>query len=133
MASYAREYLPVTSHIVCNTWLQFLFFIKQILSEKKRSSLKQQLAYITPLVEDLKLRKEERLKQFEDIKAQIDKIAVEISGYGNLMNSMNSMNLEEHDLSLRKLTEYQSHLRDLQKEKVYCSLSDFVLSLMLKC
>ncbi|KAL3502126.1 hypothetical protein ACH5RR_036575 [Cinchona calisaya] len=88
-----------------------------IQSEKKTSSLKEQLAYVTPLIEDLKLRKEERFKQFADIKAQIDKIMGEISGYGNLMNSVNSMNLEEQDLSLRKLTEYQSHLRSLQKEK----------------
>lgn len=89
----------------------------QIQSEKKPSSLKAQLAYVTPLVEDLKLRKEERFKQFADINTQIEKIMGEISGYSHIINSVNSMNLEEQDLSLRKLTEYQSHLRNLQKEK----------------
>ncbi|XP_027096442.1 65-kDa microtubule-associated protein 6-like [Coffea arabica] len=86
-------------------------------SEKKPSSLKEQLAYVTPLVEDLKLRKEERFKQFADINAQIEKIMGEILGYSHIINSVNSMNLDEQDLSLRKLTEYQSHLRNLQKEK----------------
>ncbi|CAI9096887.1 OLC1v1033133C1 [Oldenlandia corymbosa var. corymbosa] len=84
---------------------------------EKRSSLKEQLAYITPLVEDLKLKKEERSKQFAEIKVQIDKITLEISGCGHIINSMNSMNLEEQDLSLRKLSEYQTNLRALQKEK----------------
>lgn len=58
------------------------------------------------------------MKQFADVKAQIDKINNEISGYGLLLSSVNSMNLEEQDLSLRKLNEYQTRLRALQKEKV---------------
>lgn len=58
------------------------------------------------------------MKQFSDVKAQIDKINNEISGYGLLLSSMNSMNLEEQDLSLRKLADYQTRLRALQKEKV---------------
>lgn len=89
----------------------------RIQSGKKLSTLKEQLAYITPLLDDLKLKKDERMKQFTDVKAQIDKIKNEISGYGLLLSSVNSMNLEEQDLSLRKLTEYQTHLRALQKEK----------------
>lgn len=80
--------------------------------------LKEQLALITPLVQDLKVKKEERLKQFADIKAQIDKITSEISGYGHIINAVNSLNLEENDLSLRRLSEHQSHLHALQKEKV---------------
>ncbi|THG00400.1 hypothetical protein TEA_024619 [Camellia sinensis var. sinensis] len=87
-----------------------------IQTEKKASSLKQQLALVIPLVEDLQLKKEERIKQFVEIKAQIDKITVEISEYNHLSN-VSSFNLEEQDLSLRKLTEYQTQLRTLQKEK----------------
>ncbi|GFS39098.1 microtubule associated protein (MAP65/ASE1) family protein [Actinidia rufa] len=85
--------------------------------EKKATSLKEQLAFVTPLVEDLKLKKEERIKQFVEIKAQIDKITVEVSGYSHLINAVSSLKVEELDLSLRKLTEYQTHLRTLQKEK----------------
>nr|GEU96245.1 65-kDa microtubule-associated protein 6-like [Tanacetum cinerariifolium] len=82
--------------------------------ENKSSSLKAQLAMVTPLVEDLKVKKEERVKQFADIKIQIEKINGEISGFSQFVDSLN---LEEQDLSLRKLGEYQSHLRTLQKEK----------------
>ena len=70
---------------------------------------------VTPLVEDLKLKKEERIKQFADIKGQIEIINGEILGYSQITNTVN---LEEQDLSTRKLGEYQSHLRSLQKEKV---------------
>ncbi|KAG7032596.1 65-kDa microtubule-associated protein 6 [Cucurbita argyrosperma subsp. argyrosperma] len=88
--------------------------------EKRSKTLKEKLASVTPLVEELKTKKEERLKQFADIKAQIEKIGVEISGYSNHLNDhtiINSLTLEETDLSLRKLNEYQTHLRTLQKEK----------------
>ncbi|KAK9063822.1 hypothetical protein SSX86_017694 [Deinandra increscens subsp. villosa] len=81
---------------------------------KSSSSLKAQLAMVTPLVEDLKVKKEERIKQFADIKGQIEKINGEILGFSQFVDSLN---LEEQDLSLRKLGEYQSHLRTLQKEK----------------
>ncbi|KAJ8564806.1 hypothetical protein K7X08_001266 [Anisodus acutangulus] len=88
-----------------------------IQSEKKSASLKEQLGLITPLVDDLKAKKDERVKQFADIKAQIEKISGEISGSCNIINSLSTLNLEEHDLSTRKLSECQSHLRALQKEK----------------
>ncbi|KAL3830714.1 hypothetical protein ACJIZ3_019516 [Penstemon smallii] len=89
-----------------------------VLQEKKSKSLKGQLSSVAPLVEDLKLKKEERMKQFADIKTQVEKINGEISGYGNQnVAAISYLNLEEQDLSLRKLTEYQSNLRALQKEK----------------
>jgi protein regulator of cytokinesis 1 len=86
-------------------------------SEKKGLSLKNQLMLVTPLVGDLKSKKAERLRQFADINNQIDKISSEISGYSHIVNDMGSLNLDEDDLSLRKLTQYQSHLQNLQKEK----------------
>lgn len=73
---------------------------------------------ISPIVEDLKLKKEERLKQFSNMKTQIDRITAEISGYSNLANSGLTLDMEEQDLSLRKLNEYQTCLRAIQKEKV---------------
>lgn len=83
--------------------------------EKRSSSLKDKLASVTPLVEDLKMKKEERLKQFADVNAQIERISGEISGYHP---AISTLVLEEQDLSLRKLNEFQTHLRTLQKEKV---------------
>ncbi|CAN4087573.1 unnamed protein product [Withania somnifera] len=85
--------------------------------EKKSASLKEQLALVTPLIDDLRVKKDERVKQFAYIKTQIDKITSEISGYSNIINAVSSLNLEDHDLSLRNLYECQSHLRALQKEK----------------
>ncbi|XP_010554316.1 PREDICTED: 65-kDa microtubule-associated protein 6-like [Tarenaya hassleriana] len=86
---------------------------------KGSKSLKEKLEAVKPLVEDLRLQKEERMKQFADIKAQIEKISGEISGYSDQLNKamISSLTLEEQDLSLRKLNEYQTHLRTLQKEK----------------
>ncbi|KAH0681033.1 hypothetical protein KY284_022118 [Solanum tuberosum] len=88
-----------------------------IQSEKMTASLKEQLGLIMPLVDDLKAKKDERVKQFADIKTQIEKITSEISGSCDIVNSLSTLNLEEHDLSTRKLSECQSHLRALQKEK----------------
>ncbi|KAK1387154.1 65-kDa microtubule-associated protein 6-like [Heracleum sosnowskyi] len=84
---------------------------------KNATTLKDQLMLLAPVVEDLKLKKEERMKQFLDMRAQIDKITVEISGYSHLANSGLGLDMEEQDLSLRKLNEYQTCLQALQKEK----------------
>ncbi|CAH9146471.1 unnamed protein product [Cuscuta epithymum] len=85
--------------------------------EKKGMPLKEQLASITPLVEDLKVEREERLKEFRDVKTEIEKISAEISGHGKVINATSSLNFQENDLSLRKLSEYQTRLRALQNEK----------------
>ncbi|KAF8378835.1 hypothetical protein HHK36_030184 [Tetracentron sinense] len=90
----------------------------QIQTEKKSTSLKEQFVSITSLVEDLTTEKEERINQFAYIKAQIEKIREEISGNNYLNDAeISSLIMEEKDLSLRKLTEYQTHLLSLQKEK----------------
>ncbi|KAG8634827.1 hypothetical protein MANES_17G089367v8 [Manihot esculenta] len=58
------------------------------------------------------------MKQFADIKAQIEKISGEISEYSNFNKSlMSSLITDEQDFSLRKLNEFQTHLRTLQKKK----------------
>ncbi|XVE85559.1 hypothetical protein DITRI_Ditri17bG0099900 [Diplodiscus trichospermus] len=89
-----------------------------IQTEKKVASLKEKLASVTPLLEDLRMKKEERIKQFIDIKSQIEKISGEISGYNYPNDTMiSSLTPEDQDLSLRKLTEFQMHLQTLQKEK----------------
>lgn len=81
--------------------------------------MKEKLASVTPLVEELKKKKEERLKQFEDIKTQIEKISGEICGIHPVNDDVSSTDgKEEQDLSLRRLNEYQTRLRSLQKEKV---------------
>ncbi|XP_043721779.1 65-kDa microtubule-associated protein 6-like isoform X2 [Telopea speciosissima] len=86
----------------------------QTQTDKLSATLKEQLASVSPLVEDLKMKKEERIKQFSDLKAQIEKISGEISGY---TQPNGAVTMEVQDLSLRKLTEYQTCLHNLQKEK----------------
>lgn len=94
-----------------------------IKTEKRSTSLKEKLASVAPLVEELKKKKDERLKQFEDIKAQIEKISGEIFGIhpGNEAWTNDAVSntrvVDEQDLSLRRLNEFQTHLRSLQKEK----------------
>lgn len=86
--------------------------------EKRRASLRDQLDFITPLLEDLRAEKDERVKQFADVRSQIVKIRMEIFGC-NLQNEsvISPTTVDEHDLSIRKLNEYQAQLRSLQKEK----------------
>eukprot|EP00268_Persea_americana_P020321 TRINITY_DN2051_c0_g1_i5.p1 TRINITY_DN2051_c0_g1~~TRINITY_DN2051_c0_g1_i5.p1 ORF type:complete len:598 (-),score=142.85 TRINITY_DN2051_c0_g1_i5:432-2225(-) len=87
-------------------------------TDKRLMPLKEQLASVSPVLEDLRIRKEERIKQFADIKVQIEKINGEVSGCYHLNDAMaNHINVDEHDLSLRKLNECQTHLRSIQKEK----------------
>ena len=66
-------------------------------------------------------KKEERLQQFADVKAQIQNILIEISGSCDMVETSLLTNIgeKEHDLSLGRLEEYHTHLRALQKEKVY--------------
>lgn len=58
------------------------------------------------------------MKEFSDVQSQIQKICGEIAGNLNLSESPA---VDESDLSLKKLDEYQSQLHDLQKEKVNIS------------
>ncbi|WJX10616.1 hypothetical protein P8452_01312 [Trifolium repens] len=91
-----------------------------IKAEKRSASLKEKLASVTPLVEELKKKKEERVKQFTDIKAQIEKISGEICGTFSVNDDVSVSStggVDEQDLSIRRLNEYQTHLRSLQKEK----------------
>uniref|UniRef100_A0A7N0ZU31 Uncharacterized protein n=2 Tax=Kalanchoe fedtschenkoi TaxID=63787 RepID=A0A7N0ZU31_KALFE len=92
--------------------------ISPVPSEKKSASLKEKLAAVSPLLEDLRAERDERLKQVTHLIKQIDSLSEEISGYSKLNGNITTpINHDEGDLSLRKLSEYQNHLRSLQKEK----------------
>ncbi|XP_009361055.1 65-kDa microtubule-associated protein 1 [Pyrus x bretschneideri] len=82
--------------------------------EETSGTIKEQLAAIAPLLEQLWKQKEERVKEFTDVQLQIQKICGEIAGNSNLSESPA---VDESDLSLKKLDEFQSQLHDLQKEK----------------
>ncbi|RLN35212.1 hypothetical protein C2845_PM03G36450 [Panicum miliaceum] len=80
-------------------------------------SLKEQLATVVPVLENLKCKKEERMKQFSDIRSQIEKIRFELSEYNDQGDNESSLAEDQHDLSTRKLNSYQAQLRALQKDK----------------
>jgi len=95
-------------------------------ADKQQASLKEQLASVSPLLEELRVKKEERVKQFADIRTQIEKITSEMAEFNSQQHDdvINPVGIEEHDLSIRKLKEYQAQLHTLQKEKVFI-LSNF--------
>ncbi|KAJ1441316.1 Microtubule associated protein [Sesbania bispinosa] len=84
--------------------------------EKTSGTIKEQLAAIAPVLEQLWQQKEERIKEFSDVQSQIRKICGEITGDLN-PDQTGSFAVDESDLSLKKLDEYQSQLQELQKEK----------------
>lgn len=83
--------------------------------EKASGSIKEQLAAIAPALENLWKQKEDRVKEFFDVQAQIEKISSEIAG---ISEHVENPKVDESDLSLKKLDEFQAQLQELQKEKV---------------
>jgi hypothetical protein len=79
--------------------------------------LRDQIANVTPLLETLRLRREERVRQFSDIRSQIETIRSELSDSQQVTISGSTVN-DEQDFSVRRLNEYQAELKSLQKEKV---------------
>ncbi|XVF02748.1 hypothetical protein REPUB_Repub04eG0200600 [Reevesia pubescens] len=85
--------------------------------EKKSGTIKQQLDSITPALRDMRLRKEERVNQFQAVQGQIQKISAEIAGQSEYEDSITNVTVNENDLSLKKLEEYQNDLQRLHNEK----------------
>ncbi|XP_021288700.1 65-kDa microtubule-associated protein 1-like [Herrania umbratica] len=83
--------------------------------EKASGTIKEQLAAIAPALDQLWKQKEERVKEFSDVQSQIQKICGEIAG--NVSEQTGTPAVDESDLSLKKLDEYQAKLQELQKEK----------------
>lgn len=81
-------------------------------------TLKEQLDSITPALREMRLRKEERMKQFRAVQGQILKISAEIEGQSDCDDSSPIVIVNENDLSLKKLEEYQNELQRLHSEKV---------------
>jgi len=79
--------------------------------------LKQQLDTIKLVLEDLRSKKDERIKEFLKIKSQISQICDEIAGCGQY-TSVTDSDVNQSDLTSKKLGELKSHLQELQNEKV---------------
>ncbi|PKA66983.1 65-kDa microtubule-associated protein 5 [Apostasia shenzhenica] len=87
-----------------------------IQAERQMGTLKEQVARRKPLLDDLRRRREERLKEFLEVQLQIAQISAEISG-----NTISSGSLcpqvDEKDLTVKRLGELKCQLLELQKEK----------------
>nr|CAB3493456.1 unnamed protein product [Digitaria exilis] len=81
-------------------------------------SLTERVSSATSLLEELRAMKAERSRQFADIRSEIEKITAEVAGrsYG-YEGSPRASDVEEHDLTIRRLNEHKARLTNLQKEK----------------
>ncbi|KAL2903665.1 65-kDa microtubule-associated protein 8 [Bienertia sinuspersici] len=85
--------------------------------EKKAGTLRQQIDSISPALKEMRLRKRERMNQFLAVQGNIQKIIAEIAGLSEYDESASAIKVNENDLSLKKLEEYQAELKKLQNEK----------------
>ena len=92
-------------------------------TQSSGSTIKEQLEAIMPAVEMLRKLKEERLKEFVDVWSQIQTVSEEIAGSSKRNVQESSLIFDKQDLSLRKLSKFQSQLKDLEEEKVFSSIS----------
>ncbi|XVF24526.1 hypothetical protein REPUB_Repub13aG0135800 [Reevesia pubescens] len=82
-----------------------------------KGTLKQQISSVRPVLEDLRSKKEQRVKDFTETQSQIARICAEIAGNGQSIMSADPQ-VNEHDLTVKKLGELKSHLQELQNEKI---------------
>ncbi|CAI9093212.1 OLC1v1028655C1 [Oldenlandia corymbosa var. corymbosa] len=85
--------------------------------EKMTGTLKEQLNSISPALREMQLRKDERVKQFRAVQSQVQKISAEIAGRSEYNDTSSTVVVNESDLSLKKLEEYQNELQRLHNEK----------------
>lgn len=98
-----------------------------MVQDVKGGSLKEELRAILPQLEEMRKRKSERRHQFIEVQEQIQKISNEIDAYAECMSS--KPDVDESDLSVRRLEELHRQLQMLQKEKVTPNFSLPSLSL----
>lgn len=79
--------------------------------------LKHQMSTISPTLESLRLKRRERVKEISEVEFQIAVISAEIAGSDKSLDP-NGIQVDELDLTAKKLGELKSHLQELQYEKV---------------
>lgn len=82
--------------------------------------MKEQIASVKPVLEDLLMKKELRVKDLSETLTQIEEISSNISGNDYPVSS--GPEIDEGDLTQRKLDELRAHLKDLRNEKVFLYL-----------
>ncbi|XP_009779411.1 65-kDa microtubule-associated protein 5 isoform X1 [Nicotiana sylvestris] len=86
------------------------------LSGKIKGTLKQKLSVVDPVLKDIRTKKQERIKEFLNIETQIAVICAEIAGNDRVIGPTD-IQVDEQDLTAKRLGELKSHLQELQSEK----------------
>ncbi|KAJ6934450.1 65-kDa microtubule-associated protein 5 [Populus alba x Populus x berolinensis] len=81
-----------------------------------KGPLKQQISAVNPVLDELRLKKQERMKDFYETETQIARICAEIAGSDRSFDSADP-EIDERDLTVKRLGELKSHLKELQSEK----------------
>ncbi|KAL8147832.1 hypothetical protein AgCh_005232 [Apium graveolens] len=82
--------------------------------DKSSGTVKEQLSAIAPALEQLWKQKDKRIKEFSDVQSQIQKIYGEIAGTSE---HLGKPEIDNSNLSLKKLVEFRAQLQELEKEK----------------
>lgn len=82
-----------------------------------KENLKQQISIISPTLDNLRLKKQERIKEIAEAEFQIARICAEISGDDQILDR-DGIQVDELDLTINKLRGLESHLQELQCERV---------------
>ncbi|PIA53256.1 hypothetical protein AQUCO_00900082v1 [Aquilegia coerulea] len=86
-------------------------------SEKaKGKTLNEKISVVKPILDGLWKKRDERIKEFRNVKSQIVKLHAEMEGNVQPCDS-DDMHEVEQDLTLKKLGELMSQLEELQREK----------------
>lgn len=81
-----------------------------------KGPLKQQISAVNPVLDELRLKKQERMKDFYETETQIARICAEIAGSDRSFDSADP-EIDERDLTVKRMGELKSHLKELQSEK----------------
>jgi len=121
---YAYRVLFDDSFVCILFWLGYFIFI--FCSEKGKGPLKQQISAVNPVLDELRLKKQERMKDFYETETQIARICAEIAGSDRSFDSADP-EIDERDLTVKRLGELKSHLKELQNEKVCWIILQYVV------
>ncbi|KAB2595792.1 65-kDa microtubule-associated protein 5 [Pyrus ussuriensis x Pyrus communis] len=83
----------------------------------KKNMAANQLSTLKPVLDELILKREKRVKEFSAVLSQIARISSEIAGAG-VFGNVDDPRLDERDLSVKRLRDLQSQLEEqLEKDK----------------
>ncbi|KAG2285316.1 hypothetical protein Bca52824_044920 [Brassica carinata] len=82
---------------------------------RKEGSLKEQISSVKPVLDELMVKKDLRWREISEIVTQIAEISSNIAG--NDCSVSSGLEIDESDLTKRKLDELRAHLQELRNEK----------------